>query len=356
MRVSQDRLPWITALVLAAAGTLGAPAGLAQQAGKSGTGGGQPTSHYAVAAPGLVEPAGEERLVASQVIGVIKEMRVEENDAVDAGQIIAVVENSEQVARLASARAGLALRRAELDKALAGARPEELREARAIVAEMEANLDLAHRDYDRKVPLAKTGTATEAALDQARAALHAGEARKATATEKLAVLEAGTRVEDIAAARAQAANAEADVALAQSLLDKTVIRSPVAGTVLRRLRVAGEAVTNVDPTPIAIIGDLRGLRVRAEVDETDVGRVETGQRVEVTADAFPNRRFGGSVFRISQRLGAKAVQTGRPAEKVDMKVLQVLIDLDPGVKLPVGLRVDAYVLGAAVSPQLARDQ
>ena len=303
----------------------------------------------------LVEPAGEERLVASQVIGVIKEMRVEENDAVYAGQIIAVVENSEQVAKLASARAGLALRRAELDKALAGARPEELREARAIVAEMEANLDLAHRDYDRKVPLAKTGTATEAALDQARAALHAGEARKATAAEKLAVLEAG-RVEDIAAARAQAAYAEADVALAQSLLDKTVIRSPVAGTVLRRLRVAGEAVTNVDPTPIAIIGDLRGLRVRAEVDETDVGRVETGQRVEVTADAFPNRRFGGSVFRISQRLGAKAVQTGRPAEKVDMKVLQVLIDLDPGVKLPVGLRVDAYVLGAAVSPQLAKDQ
>ena len=52
MRVSQDRLPWITALVLATAGTLGAPAGLAQQAGKTGTAGGQPSSHYAVAAPG----------------------------------------------------------------------------------------------------------------------------------------------------------------------------------------------------------------------------------------------------------------------------------------------------------------
>ena len=351
MMDSPRRLFWIAALVLAAAGTLGAPAGLAQQAT-----GGPASSRYAVAAPGLVEPAGEERLVASQVIGVIKEMRAEENDAVEAGQVIAVVENNEQVARLASARAGFALRKAELDKALNGARPEELRQARAIVAEMEANLDLARRDYDRKVPLAKSGSATEAALDLARSALNASEARKVTAAERLAVLEAGTRVEDIAAARAQAALAEADVALAELLLDKTLIRSPIAGTVLRRLRVAGEAVTNVDPTPIAIVGDLRRLKVRAEVDETNAGRVEAGQRVEVTADAFPNRRFGGRVFRVSQRLGAKAVQTGRPAEKVDMKVLQVLIDLDPDVKLPAGLRVDVYVLADAVLAQLPRNR
>lgn len=255
MMASPSRPLWIAALILAVAGALAAPAGLAQQAGKT-----EATGRYAVAAPGLVEPAGEERLVASQVIGVIKEMRVEENGAVEAGQVIAVVENSEQVARLASALAGLALRKAELDKAINGARPEELRAARAIVAEMEANLDIAHRDYDRKVPLAKTGSATEAALDLARSALNASEARKASATERLALLEAGTRAEDIAAARAQAGYAEAEVALAESLLGKTVIRSPIAGTVLRRMRVAGEAVTNVDPTLIAIIGDLRGLK------------------------------------------------------------------------------------------------
>jgi HlyD family secretion protein len=114
--------------------------------------------------------------------------------------------------------------------------------------------------------------------------------------------------------------------------------------VLRRYRISGEAVTNVPPTAIAIVGDLRGLRVRAEVDETNVGRVTAGQRVEVTADAFPDRKFGGTVFRVSSRLGGKAIQTGRPADRVDAKVLQVLIDLDPGTKLPIGLRVDAYFL------------
>jgi HlyD family secretion protein len=300
-----------------------------------------------VAAPGLVEPTGEEREIGSQVIGVIREMRVEENDEVVAGQIIAVVDNAEQLARLASARAELALRQAELDRAVNGPRAEERREARAAVSEAEANLDLARREFERKMPLTKSGASTQAALDQARSNLNATDARRAVMAERLALTEAGSRAEDIAAARAQVGLAEANVALADALLDKTFIRSPVAGTILRRYRVAGEAVTNVPPTPIAIVGDLRGLRVRAEVDETDVGRVAAGQRVEVTADAFPNRRFGGTVFRVSLRLGGKVVQTGRPADRVDTKVLQVLIDLDAEARLPVGLRVDAYFAGTA---------
>ncbi len=136
------------------------------------------------------------------------------------------------------------------------------------------------------------------------------------------------------------------MALAKALLEKTFIRSPVAGTILRRERIAGEPVTNVPPTPIAIVGDLRALRVRAEVDETDVGRVAVGQRVEITADAFPDQKFGGTVYRVMSRMGAKQVQTGRPADRVDTKVLQVLIDLEAGARLPVGLRVDAFFLAS----------
>jgi HlyD family secretion protein len=304
----------------------------------------EPGRHM-VAAPGLVEPTGEEREVGSQVIGIIREMLVEENDEVIENQIIAVVDNKEQVARLAASRAELRLRQAELERVINGAREEERREARAAVAEAEANLDLARREYDRRLPLTRSGAATQASLDQATSSLNANAARRSVLAERLAALEAGSRVEDIAAARAQVALAEANVALAEALLDKTFIRSPLSGTVLRRQRVAGEAVTNVPPTPIAIVGDLRGLRVRAEVDETDIGRVTAGQRVEVTADAFPDRKFGGTVHRVSSRLGAKEVQTGRPADRADTKVLQVLLDLDPEVKLPVGLRVDVYFLG-----------
>jgi HlyD family secretion protein len=338
---------FLAAFALAAAGALvvrpGTPAPAAQPASPS---------RIEAAAPGLIEPFGEEREIASQVIGVIGKMLVEENDLVRAEQPIAIVENSEQVARLASERAQLAEAKAQLEKAVNGARPEERREAEDNLAQIDADLNMASLDFGRKEPLVKSGAATQATLDQSTATLRALKARRAAAAERLAVIQAGTRHEDIAVAQAMVARLEAETQLAEALLDKTIIRSPIDGVILRRQRNAGEAVTNIDPTPIAIVGDLSRLRVRAEVDETDIGHVRLGQRVEVTADAYPGQRCGGAVARIAQRLGAKLVNTGRPAERPDMKVMQALIDLDPGVKLPVGLRVDVFFLTQA-SPAVA---
>lgn len=311
---------------------------------------------HVAAAPGMVEPEGEEREISAQATGVIREMRVEENDEVTAGQVIAVLDNTEQVARLDSARAALALRQAELERLNNGARGEERREAKAALMEADASLDLARREHERRLPLTKSGVSPQAALDQATSNWNANKARRAAMAERLAMLEAPPRAEDLTAARARVRLAEADVALAEALLEKTLVRSPIAGTILRRSRVAGEAVTHVPPTPIAIVGNVRGLRVRADVDETDVGKIVSEQRVEVSADAFPNQRFGGRVFRVSSRMGAKLVQTGRPTDRVDAKALQVLIDLDPGVKLPVGLRVDAYFLGHPLSAQAGANE
>jgi HlyD family secretion protein len=307
------------------------------------------SGRHVAAAPGSIEPITEEREVGSQVVGVIRDMRVDENQEVKIGDIIAVVENSEQAARATTAKAEVALRQAELDRLVNGARSEEKREARAALNEAEASLDLARREYERRLPLTRSGASPQSALDQATSNLNASKARRAAMAERLAVLETGSRSEDIAAARARLRLAEANLELANSLLEKTFIRSPISGTILRRLRVAGETVTSMPPTPIAIVGDLNGLRVRAEVDETDVGRVVVGQRVEIVADAFPEKKFGGTVSRVASRMGAKQVQTGRPTDRVDAKVLQVLIDLDAGVKLPVGLRVDAYFLGSGVA-------
>ncbi len=208
----------------------------------------------------------------------------------------------------------------------------------------EAKLDYARREYERRLPLAKNGVSPKAMMDQATSNFNASKAQRAEMAERLAAIETGSRAEDIAAGVAQVRLAQANVALAEALLEKTLIRSPVAGTALRRLRVVGETVTNMPPTPVAVVGTLKGLRVRAEVDESDVGKVAVGQSVEVMADAFPNKKFQGEVYRVSTRMGAKQVLTGRPTERMDAKVLQVLINLEEGVKLPVGLRVDAYFL------------
>ncbi len=84
--------------------------------------------------------------------------------------------------------------------------------------------------------------------------------------------------------------------------------------------------------------------MRVEVDETEVGRVSVGQKAYVTADAFPGQKFWGQVIRAGEQLGRKNIRTDEPAERVDTKVLEALIELYPGVQLPIGLRVDSFIL------------
>jgi len=77
--------------------------------------------------------------------------------------------------------------------------------------------------------------------------------------------------------------------------------------------------------------------------KTDVSRVRVGQRAYVTADAYGRQKSGGKVVRVGQQLGPKNVRTDEPTEKVDTKILETLVELDPGSQLPDGLRVDAFI-------------
>jgi hypothetical protein len=91
------------------------------------------------------------------------------------------------------------------------------------------------------------------------------------------------------------------------------------------------------------IGDCSTLRVRVDVDESDVARLFLGQKASVTAEAYGDRKFTGHVVRIGQALGRKNIRTDEPTERVDKKILETLVELDPGQTLPIGLRVDAFL-------------
>ena len=115
---------------------------------------------------------------------------------------------------------------------------------------------------------------------------------------------------------------------------------------LRKHHREGESVSNSTsaPDPIFTIGDKSALRVRVDVDEADVSKLSAGQRAYVTAEAYGDRRFAGHVVRIGEELGRKNVRTDEPTERVDMKILETLVELDNGVELPIGLRVNAYIV------------
>jgi len=296
-----------------------------------------------VSAPGRVEPISEEVDVGSFVGGRLESVRVEEGDVVKKGHVIAVIANGDYRARVAVADAQVKRAEAALRRAVNGSRDQERGEALAQVREAEAVLDNALAEMERGRTLARTGDISRSDFDRTERELAVASERVAIARERAALVEAGPREEDRAQARADLALARARLAEAQALMDKTIIRAPLSGTVLRRYMRTGETITDGTDSPIVTLGDRSILRVRAEVDETDVARVRVGQKAYVRADAYGDRKFSGRVVRLGPLVGKKKVTTERPSERIDTKVRDAIIELDPGQDLPTGLRVDAFI-------------
>lgn len=296
-----------------------------------------------IAAGGLVEPAGEERVIIPQLSGRLSKVLIAEGDTVKAGQLIAEIENTEYRAALAAADAELQRREAELLRLRNGARREEISAAAAAQAEAAALERQALAERDRRADLARNKLIAAEAAQQARAQAEAAAARRARTDADLALLQAGARAEDLAAATAAVAAARAERDRAQALVEKSLIYAPIGGSVLKRDLSEGETVVALSPLPLARIGDLSKRYVRADIDELDIGRIRQGQPATIVSDAFPQQQFAGTVVRVSQRMGRRNAISGDPAEKQDAKILEALIELDGAPPLPVGLRVDVRI-------------
>ena len=302
-----------------------------------------------VAARGRVEPISEPLELAIGLVGTLSGVYVNEGDVIHKGQLLAELVNDDQRARVDEAAATVQLREAELQKLLNGARTEERQAAAAEFNQTKASLNLAEKELARRRPLVANGVESQQVLDQAISSQAVAEAKSDVSGAALALIMAPPREEDVAMARANLAVAQANLAEQRGLLDKTELHSPIDGVVLRRYLKTGETISIQPLLPILEVGDTHRLRVRAEVDESDVGRVELGQRAWITATAYPNQRFGGVVSRISPTMGRKTVGSDEPTEKHDTKILDVFIDLDAGAKLPVGLRVDVFTAQSKIA-------
>lgn len=304
-----------------------------------------------IVAAGLIEPAGEERVLIPEAGGRLDRVLISVGDQVKAGQLIAELDNRSERAAVDLARAELARAEAERDRLRAGPRPEERAEAAALAAEARALAAQAASDYARRERLANSGQLGREALDQAKTASIAARARAHAAEARAALLRAGTRSEDLRAGEAAVAAATARIAVADAALARTRIASPIDGVVLERELAEGETVVALAPIPLARIGDTSTLYARLDIDEFDVGRVAVGMRATVTSDAFPGRTFSGDVVRVGTRMGRRRALSESPTERVDATVLEALVRLEAGAPLPVGLRVDARLERAAPSPE-----
>lgn len=296
-----------------------------------------------IAAPGRVEAVSEEIRVSSELSGRLKSVNVEEGDRVERGQVLAEIENADYHARVAAGEAELAQREAELRRILNGARREERREAEAAVQAAKAVLDNAKSEAMRRRGLADRSVISRDEAERYERAFQVAGAQYEQAKQHFEFVDAQAREEDQAKAEAAVSLARAQLAEARAYLEKSYIRAPLSGVILRKLRHTGESVSTQFDSPIITMADDTVLRVRLDVDEADVSKLETGQRAYVTAEAYGDHKFWGRVFRVGRILGKKNVRTDEPSEHVDTKILETLVELDLGQQLPLGLRVDSFV-------------
>jgi HlyD family secretion protein len=207
----------------------------------------------------------------------------------------------------------------------------------------KAVLENTKREAERRANLADREMISRDEAERYQRAYQVAQAEFERASQEFSLVDADPRIEDRDRAEAAVSASQAQLSEARAYLDKTFIRSPLDGVVLRKLRHTGENVSTQFDSPIVTLADDSSLRVRLDIDETDVARLRLGQPAFVTAEAYGDKKFTGHVIRVGRILGRKNVRTDEPSERVDTKILETLMQLDSGQKLPIGLRVDAYV-------------
>ncbi|HJW83515.1 MAG TPA: HlyD family efflux transporter periplasmic adaptor subunit [Anaerolineae bacterium] len=311
-------------------------------------------SPSSVSASGQIVPASWAQL--SFLVGGQVETLVEEGQPVEAGHVLAQLDDAELQHALHEARAAQALAEADLARLKAGARGEDIAAAEAALRAAQAEVTAASAERDRLTKGMQTASiaAAEAALskaqsdlklaqdaydrvpvygtleEQLRAQLNAArqardaaqarlnqllagagdELKAAGARVTLAVAQrdaaqaaldrarAGATSEEVAAAEARVEMARATVERAQALLDRATLRAPFAGTVARRLTRIGESIA--PGQPVLVLGDLSRWQIETDdLSEEDVARVQVGQKIAITFDALPGLMLPGHVIRIA---------------------------------------------------------
>ncbi len=343
--------------------------------------------------------------IAFKIAGKLIERRVDEGDPVSRGLLLARLEttqlesqkNRDQAALVAAEslvpqlqtsiereksalaaetdlrRAQLAQAESRLQELQAGSREQEIREARAMVEQAQSQHQQAAQDWERAQVLHKSDDISTAQFDQYRMRFDATAAALRQANERLSLVLAGPRKEEIDGARAQVEQARANLQLTEtsrlelrrmeqelqtrraqvdqaraqvSVVDAqladAVVDSPVNGVVLVKSAEAGEVLGA--GTTVLTIGELDRPWVRAYISEQDLGRVKLGARVKVTTDSFPGKNYSGRVTYISSEAEFTPKQIQTPEERVKL-VYRIKIEVEnPQHELKLNMPVEAEIL------------
>jgi HlyD family secretion protein len=298
-----------------------------------------------ISSNGKVEPIQPSALRA-QMDAFVQKVAAVEGQGVKRDQLLLELDATDARAQLAKARADLATAQDDLRVARTGGRPDDVAKLASDVSKTEANLVRLRQQRAALEQLVAAKAATPDELAQNQLALEQAQAdwqfyqQKKTEMARQAQFNVGSGTLRIQQAQEQV-----------SLLDQKVrsaeVIAPVEGTLYALLVHPGDYVHVGDL--LAELTDLRRVRVRAFVDEPDLGWLAPDQAVEITWDAMPSRLWEGSTVQIPKQVVARGTRTvGEVLCSVDNNKLELLPNVDVNVRIRVRERQNALVVPRAV--------
>src|SRR5262252_196339 len=245
--------------------------------------------------------------VNSKVTGRVKWIGVEKGDKVKEGQVLVRLEDDEFHAQYLQALGAVENAKAFLLQLQNGSRPEEVQQAQHNLEEARATAANDKVTLDRTKELFAQGVVSKQSLDDANAKYDADQNRMNSLNQAFAMAKIGPRAEEIARAKGALLQAGGAAGYAKSLLDATVIRAPVTGTILERKVEKGELLTaqfasTAEGGPqgsVVALADLNDLQVELDIAQNDFSRLKPHQKGIVTVDAFPNLKWEGQIAEMS---------------------------------------------------------
>jgi HlyD family secretion protein len=342
--------------------------------------------------------------VAFKIPGKIENLLVDEGDHVQQRQLIASLEHRDLLAQkskaeatleatrsniptllknielqdqatrqeISQAEAAAEAARARLQQLLAGSRPQEIQQAKALLEQAEADLLKRKADVDRAQKLYRSNFISAQDWDTAKNAYEVAVANHKKAQENYDLVAEGPRQEEIEAARAQWEQAKAGLKLARSRriqlavlnqelatagarvkeavsavevintqIEYSRLHAPISGVVLVKNVESGEFI--VPGGAVITLGDVQKPWLKAYINESDLGKVKLGQRVSVTTDSYPGKVYPGHITFISSEaeFTPKNVQTAKERVKL---VYRIKVGLDnPRNELKPGMPADGKI-------------
>ncbi len=311
-----------------------------EPASKDGPAASSTSKRWQAVAPGRIEPRSGEIKITAAGVALVDKVLVRANDTVFAGEPLIHLADDELTARLAAAEMEVAVRKRARDDQAGANKANNRYKAGDAVADAERAVYDARTAVDQAAARWRASGEADAGLTAARATLARARDQLAKRQEELRKISTDDPLPTFL--EGQLSTARAAYTAARAALDKATIRAPIDGTVLQVYVKAGELTAMASPQPLLLLGDLSALRVRAELDERDLGSVKLGQAVSVRAAAFPGREFEGSVASIAPLVEPGRLDGRGTSNQSDVDVVEVMIALARPGPLAAGMKADVY--------------